>query len=139
MRDAMLIVHFIGIAMGVGTSLGLFFLGLASKKMEKEEGKKFRLNTFALVKMGHIGILLLFLSGGYLMTPYWKVLGESPLLITKLVLFLALAAFIGIIGSKAKKAKKGNEEGHLNSTTLLGRLALVTSLVIIVLAVLIFH
>ena len=108
MRDVMLIIHFSGLAMGIGTSFAFMFLGIASSRMEEKEGQKFRLNTFALSKMGHIGLALLFISGGYLMTPYWKTLTTSPLLITKLVLVLALAAFIGIISSAANKAKKSD-------------------------------
>ena len=137
MRDVMLIIHFIGLAMGIGTSFTFMFLVIASSRMEEKEGRKFRLNTFALSKMGHIGLALLFISGGYLMTPYWKTLTTSPLLITKLV--LALAAFIGIISSAANKAKKSDAETHLKKIESLGKLALLTGLAIVVLAVYIFH
>lgn len=139
MRDVMLIVHFIGLAMGLGTSIALMFLGIASSKMEEKEAQTFRLNTFALTKMGNIGIVLLIISGGYLMTPYWTILFATPLLIAKLVLVLALAAFIGIIGSFAKKAKKGDAEKFLKKIEPLGKLALLTALTIVVLAVFIFH
>ena len=139
MRDVMLIVHFIGLAMGLGTSIAFMFLGIASSKMEEKEAQKFRLNTFALTKMGNIGIALLIISGGYLMTPYWTILFATPLLIAKLVLVLALAAFIGIIGSFAKKAKKGDAEKFLKKIEPLGKLALLTALTIVVLAVFIFH
>ncbi len=113
MREAMLIIHFIGLAMGVGTSFAFLFLGIASSKMEKNEGQKFILNSFALSKMGHTGLALLIISGGYLMTPHWKDLGDMPLLIAKFVLVLVLGALIGIIGSNAKKARKGDAETHL--------------------------
>lgn len=39
MREAMLIVHFLGLAMGLGTSFAFMFLGMVSDKMEKEEGQ----------------------------------------------------------------------------------------------------
>ncbi len=139
MRDAMLIVHFIGIAMSAGTSLGFLFLAKASKGLSPDEALKFRLNSFSLSKMGNIGLILLFISGGYLMTPYWKSLGSMPLLMIKLVLFLAIGAFIGIMSSKVKKAKKGDAETHLKSVSTLGNLAAITVLVIITLAVLSFH
>jgi len=139
MRDIMLITHFIGLAMAVGTSLAFLFLGIASSKMEKKEALNFRLNTFALIKMAHIGLALLIISGGYLMTPYWKILATSPLIIAKLVLVLALGAFLGILGSAAKKAKKSDAETHLKKIKTLGKLALLTGLAIIVLAVYIFH
>ena len=139
MREAMLVVHFIGLAMGLGTSFGFLFLGIASKKMEEAEGKKFMMNSFALSTMGHIGLTLLILSGGYLMTPYWSTLGERPLLIAKLLLVLLLAALIGIISSTAKKVKKGAPGASMEKVAPLGRITMLISLAIVVMAVLIFQ
>jgi uncharacterized membrane protein len=139
MRDAMLIIHFVGLAMGLGTSFGFMFLGIASSKMEPAEAQKFNINSFALSRMGHIGLLLLIISGGYLMTPYWGSLSQMPLLIAKLVLVLVLAALIGIISANARKAKAGDAEKYLNKIRPLGMLALLTALTIVILAVSIFH
>ena len=139
MRDVMLIVHFIGLAMGLGTSMAFLFLGRASSKMEKKEAQQFRLNTFALTKMANIGLALLIISGGYLMTQYWSILTITPLLMIKLVLVLVLAAFVGIISSFAKKAKKGDAETYIKKIPPLGKLALLTALTIVVLAVFVFH
>lgn len=139
MRDVMLILHFLGIAMGAGVSFAFLFLGLAAKKMAKEEAQKFMLNTYTLARMGNIGLVLLFLSGGYLMTPYWKLLGEMPLLATKLVLFLALGALLGIISSNARKAKQGDPEPYMKKIENLGRFTLIITITIVVLAVLSFH
>ena len=139
MKDVMLIVHFLGLAMGIGTSFAFMFLGMASSKMEAKEAQKFTLNTFALSKMGHIGLVLLVLSGGYLMTPYWKSLASSPLLAAKLTLVILLGALIGIISSTAKKAKQGDADVYLKRIKTLGRLSMLTGLAIVVLAVLNFH
>ena len=139
MRDTMLIVHFIGLAMGLGTSFGFMFLGMASAKMEEPERLKFTLNTFALSRMGQIGLTLLVISGLYLMTPYWRSLANSPMLIAKLVLVLVLGALVGINSAKAKKAQAGDAATHLKKMVPLGRLSLLTALAIVVLAVLIFH
>jgi len=139
MREVMLIVHFIGLAMGVGTSLAIMFLAIASKKMDAEEGLKFRLYSFSLTKMANIGIVLLIISGGYLMTPHWGTLSDNHMLMTKLVLVLVLAAFIGIIGGKAKKARKGDAQGQLSKIETLGKLTLITGITIVILAVYVFH
>ena len=139
MRETMLILHFIGLAMGLGTSIGFMFLGMASAKMEKEEAVKFSLSALSLGKMGHIGLGLLIVSGGYLMTPHWKFLGDSPLLITKFCLVVLLAVLIGIIASLGKKAKLGRPEMQFKKIRSLGKLALITALAIVVLAVLHFR
>lgn len=137
MREVMLILHFLGLAMGLGTSFAFFFIGRTSAKMEPDAGKSFMMNAFSISIMGHIGIVLLFISGGYLMSPYWSILGSSPVLMTKLILFLALAAFIGIISSKAKKARKGDHD-QLNKIPVLGSLALITGIAIVICAVIFF-
>jgi uncharacterized membrane protein len=139
MRNAMLILHFIGLAMGLGTSFAFMFLGRASSKMEKSEALKFTLNTFALSKMGHIGLTLLVVSGIFLMTPFWGSLLTWPLLMTKLVLVLVLGALVGIISAAARKAKNGDAENQLKKIPILGRLSLLTSLAIVIIAVLIFQ
>jgi uncharacterized membrane protein len=138
MRDVMLILHFIGLAMGLGTSFGFMFLGMASSKMAPEEAGKFRMQTFVLSRMGHIGLALLIISGGYLMTPFWPVLGDSPLLMAKLLLVLVLAALIGIISGKVRKAKTG-DSSQLRMVEPLGKVSLLTGILIVVLAVLVFH
>ena len=139
MRDIMLILHFIGLAMGLGTSFAFMFLGIASGKMEKNEALKFNVNTLALSRMGHIGLGLLIISGGYLMTPYWRILPQTPLLIAKLSLVVLLVILIGLITGAANKAKQGDAELHLKKTESLGKFALLTALVIVVLAVYVFH
>ena len=138
MRDSMLIIHFIGLAMGLGTSFGYLFLGMHAAKLPPEERGKFMINTFVLTRMGHIGLTLLVISGGALMTPYWKTLGDMPLMIAKLFLVLVLAALIGISSSQARKVKAGDME-RLKRLPVIGRFSLLTALAIVVLAVLVFH
>lgn len=135
----MLIAHFLGLAMGLGTSFAFFFLGMARSKMEKEEGKKFALNALAMSRMGHIGLALLILSGGYLMTPYWVLLGSRPLLIAKLLLVLGLVFTVSLQSVYAKRAKKGDSKANLKKIATLGRISLLSTIAIVILAVLIFR
>ena len=134
----MLIIHFLGLAMGLGTSFAFLFLGLASSKMDPNEGKKFMMNAFSISKMGHIGLALLLISGGYLMTPYWGTLGSSPLLIAKLSLFIVLGALIGVISASVRKVKNGDTSKMAN-VPILGRIALLVSMTIVILAVSFFR
>jgi len=76
--------------------------------MEKEEAGKFTLNTFALSKMGHIGLVLLLLSGVYPIIPFISTLSARPLLIAKLMLVVVLIILILLLDSAAKKAQKGD-------------------------------
>jgi uncharacterized membrane protein SirB2 len=139
MRLAMLIVHFLGLAMGVGTSFALFFLGVASRKLDNEERQKFTLNSFSLSTLGHVGLTLLIFSGLYLMTPYWKTLAERPLLIAKLCMVLLLLVSVSLGSIYAKRARKGETEKNLKKIATFGRLSLLAGLIIITLAVLNFR
>ncbi|HCS20908.1 MAG TPA: hypothetical protein DIW47_10190 [Bacteroidetes bacterium] len=139
MQETMLILHFLGLAMGLGTSFGFMFLGIAGAKMEKADRLKFQLNAMGLSRMGHIGLTLLVISGTVLMAPYWSVLPSSPVLIAKLVLVLVLGALIGIITSIGKKAMLGNPEEQLTKIQPLGKIALLTGVAIVVLAVYFFR
>ena len=139
MREVILIIHFLGLAMGMGTSIGFMFMGIAASKMPKEEGLKFTLQSFSLSKMGTIGIILLVLSGGYLMTPYWASLAERPLLIAKLILVVLLIVMIIIINIKAGKARAGDAENQLKKIRAMGQVSLLMGITIVILAVLNFQ
>jgi uncharacterized membrane protein len=139
MRDVMLIAHFLGLAMVVGTSLANLIFDSVIKKMDKIESFKFKLNTFSLLKLNHIGLGLLILSGGYLMTPYWKVLSTMPMLIIKLTLVVILIIQVGILSIKIKKARIENTPDSLKSINPLEKISTILSLIIVVFAVLVFH
>ena len=135
----MLILHFIGLVMGLGTSFAHAFLGIATSKMNTDEATKFRLHSLALSRMGNIGIVLLIFSGFYLITPYWAILPRSPLLMLKLVLVVILVVFITLINLSSKKAKKGDTESQLKKMAKLGKITLVLGIGILILAIYIFH
>ena len=135
----MLILHFIGLTMGLGTSFAHAFLGAVTSKMSADESAKFRMNSLVLSRMGHIGIGLLIISGLYLITPYWSILPSSPLLILKLILVLLLVILITLISLSTKRARKGDLKTELNKMEKFGKLTLIIGLTIVTLAVYIFH
>ena len=138
MREAMLITHFIGLAMGLGTSFANLFLGIASSKLPPDEAGRFRIHIMAISRMGHIGITLLIVSGLYLMTPYWSVLDQMPLLILKLLLVALLVILITIITKITGKIKRGDMSGA-HKVPVLGKITLITAVLIVIVAVMVFH
>lgn len=138
-RDVALILHFIGLAMGLGTGFAHLFLGLAASKMEKSVADDFHVKALAVDQMGTIGIVLLILSGGYLMTPYWSSLSESPLLMAKLALVVILTILIGMLISLGKKVKAENGGPALDKMEKIGKITLPLGIIIVILAVLVFH
>lgn len=56
-------LHFLGLALGVGTSFALFTLGAAARDLPEAERAKFLLRAAALRKNGSFGLGLLLLTG----------------------------------------------------------------------------
>lgn len=135
----MLILHFIGLAMGVGLSFTHAFLGKSISKLDATEAAKFRLQIKVLGLMGAIGTTLLLVSGIYLLVPFWPLITAIPLLILKLVLFIILVVLIVLINLGAQKNFKNHSDGTLKRVELMGKLAMVIGIVILILAVSIFH
>ena len=140
MKTIMLVVHFLGLAMGIGTGIGHIFLGTATKKMDRSEALKFIMNSFALSKMGTIGIILLVLSGSYLIIPYWSNILEFPFLVIKLCLVAILIVILLIIGSLSRKANHSpSPEPYLKVIKSISPFSLLTAILIVIMAVLTFH
>lgn len=139
MRDVMLIIHFIGLAMALGTGFANLFLNGVASKLEPAERGSFMSRIAILARMGQIGLALLLLSGFYLATPYWKTLGEMPLFIAKLFLVAVLLISVSFILLTLRKAKKQGNPGLLKNIRPLGMLNFFIGITIVILAVLVFH
>lgn len=138
-RDTMLIIHFIGLAMGLGTSFTHIFLSKALLKLSPDEKIKFSRQTKDLSVMGAIGTILLLISGIYLIIPYWPALKHMHLLIAKLILFLFLVILILFINLNAKRnLNKGIEESS-KGIKVMGKMTFLLGVIIVILAVMIFH
>ena len=135
----MLIIHFLGLILGMGVGVINFFIGRANQNLTKEERPQFFLRLRVTGYLGLVGIVLLILSGGYLMTPYWSNLSSMPTLMAKLVLVVLLLLVILIMDRKWRNAVKTNGGPDLMALPKLGRIALPLGILIIILAVLTFH
>ena len=138
MRELMLITHFIGLAMALGAGFANLFLGSVASKLEPAERGSFMSKTMILGRMGQIGLGLLLLSGLYLITPYWKVLGDMPLLIAKLSFVALLLTSVSVVLFLLGKAKKQNNPAIFAKIRPLGMLNFLIGITIVILAVLAF-
>ena len=139
MRELMLIIHFIGLTMALGTGFANLFLGTVASKLDPAERGSFMAKTMILARMGQIGLGLLLVSGFYLITPFWKVLGDMPLLIAKLSLVALLIIFVATASIIVRKAKKQGDPTLLAKIKPLGILTFFLGISIVILAVLIFR
>ena len=139
MREFLLIIHFIGLSMGLGTGFAHLFLGMASEKMPKDQSLDFLLKIQAVNKMGRLGTLFLLVSGVGLIIPIYDILLDTPLLILKLSCVLFLVILLEVLKGYCKKALNGEAEEYLAKMKKVGKITLPLSIVIVVLAVLVFH
>jgi uncharacterized membrane protein len=139
MRDSMLILHFIGLAMALGAGFSSLTLSLVAGKMPKEEAQAFTKKTLSLIYLAKTGVIILLVSGAALMTPYWSQLKTMPTLHVKFTLVLLLLINLIIHSSYAKKVKAEGGEKHFPKLKILARTSLALGLCITILAVLTFH
>ncbi len=140
--DILLFLHFIGLALALGTSFGLMRLGLAAKALPAEERTQFMLRAFALAKNGSIGLALLILTGIGL----WAMRGWSQTMASggglfhaKLTLVVILSGLIGFSQVQMKKARQAQGGPTMAKIPKLGLGILVVGLLTALCAVLAFH
>jgi uncharacterized membrane protein len=142
MYDFLLITHFIGLALGVGTSFANLRLGIATRDMEPAARAQFFLRAFALSKNASIGLLLLIVSGiGMLL-----VRGVHPTFVAggtafhaKLGLVVLLMGLFGRIQVLIKRARLAQGGPAMAEIPKIGQLMLLVGVGIVILAVLSFH
>ncbi len=138
MRNPMLIIHLLSVVMFVGAALSAFVLSRVANKFDSQFKLAINRALLSLNYLGKTGLTLLFITGGYLMTPYWKALGDMPLLVSKLSLVVIMIAVLVLLSIKAKKAKKKPSEGSFAAVNKLNTVNLFLGVATIILAVLVF-
>ena len=141
MYETLLILHFLGLALGVGTGFAMITLGIAAAKLSPEERGQFMLRVSLLSKNGSIGLALLIVSGLGIL--FYRGFGNvmqwgGGAFHAKLALVLVLAGLVGYTQVLLKKAREGGGPAVMAKLPLLGRIALVTSVAIVILAVIAF-
>ncbi|MCR4376411.1 MAG: hypothetical protein NUW22_16345 [Acidobacteria bacterium] len=141
MHTLLLIIHFIGLALGLGTGFALFTLGLAAKDMAPADRGAFMRRAMVLGKNGSIGLLLLILSG------VWLVFSQGAAEVlawgggmfhVKLTLVVILTGTFGYMQMLIRQAKGSDGAAAMARLPLVGRIMLLLNIAIVVTAVLAF-
>ena len=108
-----LFLHFIGLALGVGTSFAMLTLGAAARDLPTEERTKFMLRVSALRKNGSYGLALLLLTGiamvilrGAHAVFAWGG-GAFHLKLTLVVILLGFFGYVQVLTKKIRLAGGG--------------------------------
>jgi hypothetical protein len=139
---AIKMIHFLGLALGVGASFAALTLRRASADLEPADRSKFLLRAMAVSKNGSYGLLVLLLSGiGLLLMrgPAAVMAAGGPAFHAKLTLVIILCGLVGwsqALGKRAREAGGGPLLATLHSV----RLAILgVSVAIVVAAVIAFQ
>jgi uncharacterized membrane protein len=139
MYDLLLILHFIGLAMGVGTGFAMLRIGFSTRNLPPAERGALFQKVSVLRLNGYTGIALLILSGlGMLASRPGLFAAAGGYFHAKLTLVAAMVVLIGIMHVAMGRAKRagGPPPAILMK---LGNLNFTLGLLVIVLAVLAFH
>ena len=136
LREAWLIIHFIGLFIGLGSGFALLVLNQVTNKMSPPEKGNFMKTASILAYVGPVGLIILLISGLGLTLPMWDSYKTIGLFHVKLTLFIILFLIVGIGHMLRKRYAGGPPPAFMKYINLL---PISLGLVIIILAVLSFH
>ena len=140
MQDLWLILHFLGVALGVGTGFAMLTLGLSTKDMSPADRGAFMRRASMVGMNGSIGLLLLIVSGVALLLNYGleAVRLWGPMFHIKLTLVVILIGVFGYMQVLVKKFKSGDAAAAAR-LPMVSKIMLLLGVSIVIFAVLTFH
>jgi uncharacterized membrane protein len=138
----LLMLHFVGLALGVGASFALFTLRRASAELESGERAKFMLRALSVAKNGSYGLLLLLLSGlgmFFMRGPGAVMAAGGPAFHAKLTLVVILFGVVGYSQALGKRAREAGGGPALAKLPAVSTAILLLGVAIIIAAVIAFQ
>jgi hypothetical protein len=135
---SILFLHFLGLALGVGTSFAMLTLGAAARDLAPEDRTKFMLRVGALRKNGSYGLALLILTGlaMFIMRgPAAVFAWGGGAFHLKLTLVVILCGFFGYTQSLTKKIREAGGGPLMAKLPKISLIMLVLSVAIVASAV----
>lgn len=139
MRTPMLILHFLGLALSMGSMITFLVMRRSCSKVTNSESEHLLNNTKSVLKLSHIGLGIMFITGGALMTPYWAALAQMPLMHIKLTIFVLWYATLIALSIYTKKARRSEMKLCNPRIGFLSYISILFGLLAISLAVMQFH
>ena len=138
----LLMLHFVGLALGVGASFALFTLRRASAQLEPAERAKFMLRALSVSKNGSYGLLLLLVSGlgmFFMRGPGAVMAAGGPAFHAKLTLVVILCGVVGYSQALGKRAREAGGGPALGKLPAVGNAILLLGVAIVIAAVIAFQ
>jgi hypothetical protein len=136
---ALVVLHFLGLAMGFATGFGNMVMAGVMAKATPEERRALAKFPPAIARVGDIGLVLLWLTGLTLVFQKWGGFGSMPgLFHAKLTAVVLMTLVIGFVHSQAKGVAAG-DAGAIGRTQAAGKVIFVLAVTIVTLAVWTFN
>jgi len=138
----LLMLHFVGLALGVGASFALFTLRKAAAELEAAERTKFTLRALSVSKNGSYGLLILLLTGlgmFFMRGPGAVMAAGGPAFHAKLTLVVILCGVVGYSQALGKRAREASGGPALAKLPALGTAILLLGVAIVIAAVIAFQ
>jgi len=141
MYIALLALHFLGLALGVGAGFAQLTLTLATRELPPAERSAFALRALALAKNGSYGLLLLIVTGasmtvlrGVSATFQWG----GPAFHAKLTLVVLMLGVLGYSQVSLARARRAGVTPDLIKLRKLARVQLLLGMVVVICATIAF-
>lgn len=139
LNKLLLILHFLGLAMGFSVGLSNMVLsGVMAKAAPAEKAVLARFPP-AMSRVGDIGLVLLWATGLTLAYTKWSGIGAMPWQFhVKLTAVVLLTLSVGFIHAQQARLRKG-DQAAAGRMERVGRLTMVLAVIVVTFAVLTFH
>ena len=139
MKEALLLLHFLGLVIGAGAGFAVFVIGYLAPGFPATGKRDVLLRLFPLRYISYVGLLLLILSGGMLIQPYWPHHEELAWFGTKMV-FVGVIAAASIFGMfQMRRARLSTDNNAFKMLSYAGKVSFVSSIIVVACAVYTFH
>lgn len=138
----LLAIHFLGLALGVGTSFALLRLGMASRDLDANERARFMIRAMAVSKNAGGGFVLSLLTGLgmlFMRGPASVFAAGGPAFHAKLTFVVIMAGVLGYSQVLTKRAREAGGGPALASLPKAGAALLFLGLAVLVCAVIAFQ
>lgn len=136
---ALLVLHFLGLAMGFATGFGNMVMANLMAKATPDERRALAKFPPAIARVGDVGLVLLWLTGLTLVFQKWGGFGAMPgLFHAKLTTVVLMTLVIGFVHSQAKGVAAG-DAAAMAKTQVAGKVIFVLAVTTVALAVWTFN
>ena len=144
MLDLWLILHFLGVALGVGTGFAMLTLGLSTADMPPADRGAFMRRASVIGLNGSIGLALLLISGVALVLNYGveavRIWGPTfHIKLTLVVILIGVFGYMQVLLRKTRSTDPAVAGAAAARMGIVSKVMLLLSVSIVIFAVLTFH